>query len=234
VTWKQRWNQEGGGRELVRLALPLVLSNSFLTLQVSIDRALLSQFSSDAVAAAMPAAMLYYTPFLLLQNIANYAMTFVAQYTGAGRPERVGPSVWQALYFAVVAGIAFLGLWPLAPYLAGLGGHSVPIQELEVAYFRCLCFAALPALIVAAANSFFAGRGDSWTVLLVDAVGLTVNAILALTLIFGRCGLPRLGIAGAGWATVAGSTTSALLALLLLFQTKYRTRFCTLSGWRFD
>ena len=37
MTWKQRWRQEGGGQELVRLALPLVLSNSFLTLQVSID-----------------------------------------------------------------------------------------------------------------------------------------------------------------------------------------------------
>jgi MATE family multidrug resistance protein len=234
VTWKQRWRQEGGSRELLRLALPLILSSSFLTLQVSIDRALLSHFSSDAVAAAMPAAMLYWTPFLLLQNIANYAMTFVAQYTGAGRPERVGPAVWQALYFAVVAGVAFIGLWPLAPHMAALGGHSPPIQELEAVYFRCLCFAALPALIVAAVNSFFAGRGDSWTVLLVDAVGLTVNALLAFTLIFGRWGLPALGIAGAGWATVTGSTISAVLALVLLFQPKYRTRFRTLAGWRFD
>jgi MATE family multidrug resistance protein len=78
----------------LRLALPLILSNSFWTLQVVIDRALLSHFSSNAMAAAMPAAMLYWTPFLLVQNIANYATTFVAQYTGAGRPERVGPAVW--------------------------------------------------------------------------------------------------------------------------------------------
>jgi MATE family multidrug resistance protein len=171
VTWKQRWEQEGGGRELLRLALPLILSSSFMTLQVSIDRALLSQFSSDAVAAAMPAALLYWTPFLLMQGVANYAMTFVAQYTGAGRPERIGPAVWQALYFAVAAGVAFLGLLPLAGSIVALGGHSPAIQELEIIYFRCLCFAALPALIVAAANSFFAGRGDSWTVLLVDGVG---------------------------------------------------------------
>src|SRR6267378_7143733 len=109
VTWKQRWRQEGGGRELLWLALPLILSSSFLTLQVSIDRALLSHFSSDAVAAAMPAALLYWTPFLLLQNIANYATTFVAQYMGAGRPERVRPAVWQAFYFSIGAGMAFLG-----------------------------------------------------------------------------------------------------------------------------
>jgi len=234
MAWTQKWRQEGGGRELLRLALPLILSSSFMTLQVFIDRALLSHFSSTAVAASMPGALLYWTPFLLLQSTANYATTFVAQYTGARRPERVGPAVWQSLYFSVVAGIAFLGFYPLAPYLVALGQHSPAVQELEIIYFRCLCFAALPALIVATVNSFFAGRGDSWTVLLVDAVGLSVNAGLAFCWIFGHFGLPALGIAGAGWATVAGSCVSAILALTLLFRPKYRNRFHTLAGWRFD
>jgi MATE family multidrug resistance protein len=218
----------------LRLALPLILSSSFMTLQIGVDRALLSQFSSDAVAAAMPAALLYWTPFLLVQGVANYATTFVAQYTGAGRPERVGPAVWQALYFAVAGGLAFLGLLPLAGSIVAWGGHSPAVQELEITYFHCLCFAALPALIVAAANSFFAGRGDSWTVLLVDAVGLAANTFLAYSLIFGHWGLPALGIAGAGWATVAGSAISATVALTLVFRRRYRGRFHTLSGWRFD
>jgi MATE family multidrug resistance protein len=229
VTWKETWAQEGGGRELLRVALPLILSSSFLTLQLTIDRALLSQASSDTVAASIPAALLYWTPFTLLQNIAAYATTFVAQYTGAGRHRRVGPAVWQALYFSVAAGIAFLGLIPLADSLVALGGHSAVIQELEATYFRCLCFAALPALIVASANSFFSGRGETWIVLINDAVGLTVNAFLAYGLIFGHWGLPRWGIAGAGWATVAGSSMSAVVALALLFRRKYRAEYATTS-----
>jgi multidrug resistance protein, MATE family len=234
VGQEQRRGQEGGAAELLRLAVPLILSSSFMTLQITIDRALLSQFSSDAMAAAMPAALLYWTPLTLFQNIANYATTFVAQYTGAGRHERVGPAIWQALYFSVAAGIVFLGLLPLAGPLVALGGHSPAVQELEVTYFRCLCFAAPPALVLAAANSFFAGRGDSWTVLLNDAVGMSVNALLAYGLIFGHFGLPALGIAGAGWATVAGATTSAVLALTLLLRRRYRAEYGTLAGWRFD
>jgi MATE family multidrug resistance protein len=234
VTFRQRWHQEGGGAELLRLAFPLILSNSFLTLQLTVDRALLSQYESDAVAAALPAALLYWTPFALLQNIANYATTFVAQYKGAGRPTRVGPAVWQALYFAVVGGIAFLGLWPLAGSIVALGGHSPAIQELEITYFRCLIFAALPALVVAAANSFFAGRGDTWTVLLIDGVGMTVNIVLAYAWIFGHWGFAAGGIAGAGWATVVGSSTSALLALTLLLRPRFRATYHTVAGWRFD
>src|SRR5262249_25066353 len=134
VRWRQRWSQEGGGRELLRLAIPLILSSSFMTLQITIDRALLSRAGSDAVAASMPAAVLYWTFLTLLQNTANYATTFVAQYTGAERPHRVGPAVWQALYFSVVAGVAFLGLLPLAEPLFRLGGHSASIQALDGTY----------------------------------------------------------------------------------------------------
>jgi MATE family multidrug resistance protein len=233
VTWKEWWNQQGGPRELLRVAVPLILSSSFLTLQVTIDRALLSQWSSAAVAAAIPAALFYLTPFLFLQNIANYATAFVAQYTGAGRRQRVGPAVWQSLYFSLAAGLAFLGFIPLTDRLIALGGHSAPIQALEATYFRCLCFAALPALVVASANSFFSGRGETWVVLLIDGVGLAVNAPLAYGLIFGHWGLPALGIAGAGWATVAGSTTSAVLALGLLFRARYRSEFA-LGNWKFE
>jgi MATE family multidrug resistance protein len=233
VTWKETWNGEGGGRELLRVAIPLVLSSSFMTLQITIDRALLSQAGSDTVAAAMPAALLYWTPLTLVQNIAGYATTFVAQYTGAKRHQRVGPAVWQALYFSVAAGIAFLGLVPLAGALVALGGHSAAIQALEATYFQCLCFAALPTLIVAAANSFFAGRGETWIVLVNDAAGLAVNAVLAYGLIFGHLGLPAWGIAGAGWATVAGSTTSAVMALLLFSRRKYRSEYAT-GSWRFE
>src|SRR5262249_28696853 len=233
-TWKERWQAEGGGAEVMRLALPLILSNSVWTLQIIIDRVLLSRYSSDAVAAAMPAAVSFWTVLVLFQYTANYATTFVSQYLGAGRPERIGPAVWQALYFSVFAGLAFLGLMPLAtPYFAAVA-HPPEIQVLEGTYFRILCFSALPMIVTAAVNSFFAGRGATWTVMVIDACGVSVNAILAYALIPGHWGLPELGIAGAGWATVAGTSTSALLGLTLFLRRQHRARFRTLAGWRFD
>src|SRR5260370_23716363 len=51
---------------------------------------------------------------------------------------------------------------------------------------------------------------------------------------FGYWVLRALGIAGAGMATVIGSSTSALLALALLFRRRHRATYGTLSGWRFD
>src|SRR4029077_11582769 len=106
------------------------------------------------------------------------------------------------------------------------------LQELEIKYLRCLAFAGLPMLVMAAVNGFFSGRGQTWTVLGIEAFGTVVNVLLALVLIFGWAGFPEMGIEGAGWATVAGSWASAFLALVLLLKPKYRTEFATGAGWR--
>ena len=89
-------------------------------------------------------------------------------------------------------------------------------------------------LIMAAINGFFSGRGQTWTVLGIEAAGTAVNVVLAQVLIFGRLGFPELGIAGAGWATVAGSWASAMLAMALFLRPRYRREFQTLSGWRLE
>src|SRR5262249_14678108 len=162
-----------------------------------------------------------------------YVASFVAQYAGAGKPERIGPAVWQALYVGTLAGLGFLLLLPAAGPIFAWAGHEPKLQELEATYFRYLCFSALPALWNSAACGFFSGRGDSRTVLLVNGTGLVVNVILCLGLVEGRWGLPRLGIAGAGLATVAGSSVSATLSLGLMLRPRY-WGFGVWSGRRLD
>lgn len=224
----------GGSRELLKLALPLILSQSFMTVQVFVDTVLLSWHNPDEMAASFPAVMWYWLIFGFLTITAGYTSTFVAQYTGAKRPHRVGPAVWQGIYFAVFAGLLFLLVWPLSSFLISLGKHSPELQKLEAAYLQCLSCAALPMLVMAAINGFFSGRGQTWTVLAIEGFGTAVNVALALVLIFGRLGFPEMGIEGAGWATVAGSWAAALLALGLFLREKYRKEFATLSGWKFE
>lgn len=222
----------GGSRELLSLAAPLIVSQSFMTVQIFVDTVLLSWYDPRAMAASFPAVVWFWLPFGLLQVTAGYTSTFVAQYTGAGRPHRVGPAVWQGIHFAVLAGFLMLLLVPAAPLLISVGGHSAALQSLETAYLRCLAFASLPMLLMSAVNGFFSGRGQTWTVLAIEAFGTMVNVILACLLIFGRMGFAEGGIVGAGWATVIGSWASALLALALLLRRPYRDGYATASGWR--
>ena len=224
----------GGTRELVALAAPLVLSAGFLTAQLFLDRVFLTWTGNDASAASMPAVMLFSTLFGVFQHTLQYASVFVAQYIGAGRPERVGPVLWQAGRLAVVGGLLFLLLVPVAgPVFARLG-HAEEVATLEADYFRALCFAVLPSLVVAVVNAFYSGRGKTWTVFAVNLVGLAVNAPLAYGWILGAWGFPKLGPAGAGYATACGATASMLVGLGLVLRRRYEREFRTRSGWRLD
>jgi MATE family multidrug resistance protein len=227
--------QPGSVRELMRLALPLIFSSSFLTVQFTIDRIFLSKYSTEAVQAVIPAVMVFWTVFILLQTTANFATTFVAQYIGAQRPERVGPVVRQSMLFSVLAGAAFaLGMYASAETIAAWMGHEPAVREMEAVFLQCMAFYALPGCMVAAVNSFFAGRGLSWTVLKVDAVGAVATIILDYLLIFGRAGFPALGIRGAGIATVLGACVAASVALTLMFQPRNCREFGLLEGPLFD
>ncbi len=229
------WSRPGGAAELLRLAWPLIVSNSFFTLQIIIDRVLLSGHSDEEVGGAMPAVLMFWTPFALLQFTANYVSTFVAQYVGARRFRRVGPAIGQSLYFSVVAGLAFAAVVaPFSTHLIALGGHEPALQKVESDYLFCLAFAALPMLLTAAAQSFFTGRGESRVLLVINGVGFAVNALCCYTLIHGKWGFPDLGITGAGIAMVVGSWTSAALALGLMLRPRYRAEYATDEVLRFE
>lgn len=221
-------------RELWRLAWPFILTQSCWTVQIVLDRILLSQSSIEAVGAGISAVMMFWSAMTLFQYTALYATTFVAQYTGAAQPHRIGAVVGQAVWFALAAGLAFFLLVPLADPITRLAGHDPDLQRMEAAYFRCLCFSALPFLLTAALSSFFAGLGRSRAVLAMNIAGLAVNAFWAVVLIFGKLGFPKLGIAGAGWATVAGTSTSALVALLLIARPSHIRDYGIFVRWRFD
>jgi hypothetical protein len=86
------WTRPCGGREVLQVSLPLVVSTISTTVMIFIDRMFLLWYAPKAMAAAMPAGMLHFTVISFPLGVALYVNTFVAQYEGAGRPRRSDPT----------------------------------------------------------------------------------------------------------------------------------------------
>jgi MATE family multidrug resistance protein len=231
---RDRWERQNGYRQILVIAIPLILSSGSWSVKLFVDRVLLSWHSSDALAAALPAGMLNFALMSLFIGTAGYTSTFVAQYYGAKRFQRIGPAVWQGFYVAILGGAVLIALIPFAGKFFAFVGHDPAVAELEVIYFRILCLGAMPAIASAAFAGFFAGRGQTWPVLWVNLVSAAVNIVLDYVLIFGYWGFPELGIAGAAVATIVSSSVQLLVYIALLRQPKHNVGYNALKGWRFN
>lgn len=78
------------------------------------------------------------------------------------------------------------------------------------------------------------GIGDSQSPMRITLAGNVLNAVLAWALIYGHLGLPRLGVAGAGYATatVEGLCALALLVLLVRERRALRASRSSVPTWR--
>jgi MATE family multidrug resistance protein len=224
---------EGGCREVLKIAFPLILSTSAMTLQMFVDRVFLMWYDRDAMSGAMLGGILSFVFFSFFLGTATYANTFVSQYDGAKRKERIGPAVWQSIYFSIAAGLIMAAIVLFAKPLIALVGHEPKIANYELIYFRILLVGAMPGLVDSSLSCFLTGRGKTWIVMWVNVVKTLINAVLDYGMIFGKLGFPEWGIGGAAIATVIAHIIACIIYFVIFLLPVYRRNYGT-SNYVFD
>jgi MATE family multidrug resistance protein len=198
------------------------------------DRVFLANYSLDAIAAAMPAGIAAFLALTFFTGISTYLNVFIAQYAGAGIRRRIGPCVWQGIYFSIIATVFLIGLSFLAERIFDLAGHPPEVQQLESIYFRILCLGGGINVLGSGLACFFTGRGKTRPVMVISIVGMLFNIPLDYALINGIWVFPEMGIRGAGLATVSSWAIIALLYVALIFNRTNDQVYGIFSGRALD
>jgi multidrug resistance protein, MATE family len=230
----RRFNSEGGYRDVLTIAIPLIFTTGSWALQNFIDRMFLNWYDTEAMAASMPAGMLNFTLVSLFMGTVSYVSTFVAQYYGSDQNEMMGKVLWQALYISVISGIIIMLFYPFAGDIFALVGHAGKVKDYETVYFRILCLGAIPLVASSAMSGFFSGISKTWIIMIANFAATAENIIMDYLLIFGNFGFPRMGIEGAAIATALSACVSFIIYAAILFRSSYNETFNTVRGWRPD
>ena len=221
-------------RKVLSVSLPLVISMSSTMIMEFTDRVFLANYSLDTIAAALPAGITAFLFISFFLGTAQYLNVFVAQYSGSGRPQRVGAVLWQGIYFSVLSGVALAGLSFLAEPLFQLGGHPIEVQVLEAVYFKVLCLGSGILIVGTALSCFFSGRGQTRLVMIITMIGTLFNIPLDYALINGIWIFPEWGILGAAIATVMSWSLVTLIFALLVFTKENDRAFKVLTHHRVE
>lgn len=188
--------------EILRLVWPLALGMVNNAVMQFVDGVFLARESLESLEASLPASMLAILVMGFFQSVVAYSGTFVAQYHGAGDSRGIRMSYRAGLVITLAAGILAIAVIPLGLMVAPFMSENSAVVARASSYYAIVSVGAIALCGQMAASSYFTGRGKTRLVFWVNVLGNAVNIALDPILIFGFCGCPRLGMAGAAYATV--------------------------------
>jgi MATE family multidrug resistance protein len=224
----------GGIREMLAIALPMVISTSCETVMTFTDRLFLSRLGSEQMSAAMGGGLTSFMMMTFFFGLIGFCTALVAQYLGSGRKHLCAAVITQGLILSVIAYPLILAARPLAIYMFDLL-HIPPAQlEPQKIYFNLLLYGCILRLLYNSLSCFFSGIGRTRIIMVSAMVSMVVNVVLNYILIYGHLGMPAMGIRGAAYGTIIGAFCGLVVLAVSYFSRNIRQEYNVMHSFHFD
>jgi len=205
-------------KEILRLAVPNILSNISIPLLSTVDTALMGHLSVDHLGAVGISAMIFnfiYWNFGFLR-MGTTGMT--AQYFGAGKTVEINLILIRSLFISlIISGLLLILFIPLSTLSIELMNVIPHQQGLVLEYFGIRILAAPATLGLYVILGWYFGMQNAIFPLLITVLINLLNLGLSFYLVVGL----GWGIAGVAYGTVIAQYAGFFLSLILLY-TRYR------------
>ena len=221
-------------REVLRVALPLMISSGTFSLVLFADRTLLLWHDGASMSASMAAGNLFWVLICLPVGIASMTGAIISQYVGADEEDQIGRFLWQSVWLSLMTAPVFAIYAAMAPWLFEISGQPERLIPLETIYLRLLMLGAVGAVLETSLSGLFSGTERTAVIMWVSVAAGLLNVVLDLVMIFGFGPVPPLGIAGAALASAASFWFKAGCYGVLLLRAPLRRAYQIWSSLSFD
>ena len=198
-------------RNIWRVAYPILISLVMEQMIGLTDTAFLGRVGEVELGASAIAIVYYMVLFMIGFGFSIGAQIIIGRRNGEGNFKETGKVFWNGLYFVLGLSGAIILLSELfTPWMMKFMVSSPAIYDAALSYVRWRLPGMVFAFCTAMFRAFYVGTTQTKTLTLNSVVIVASNVIFNYILIFGRCGLPALGITGAA----IGSSLAELVSLI--------------------
>ena len=224
-------------RAVWKLAWPAMLGNALGGLQGIVDQAMVGHYVGHTGNAAIGVSMqVFMLVIVFVASVFTGMGVLVARFAGAGEPEKVNRTVYQAFLTAVFMAVGVLAPagWFAAPVLLDLVNAAPEVQAEALSYIRIVFVFSIGMLIFFMMNGALRAAGDAQTPLRLGMVMTVLNVVLNVVLIRGLGPVPAFGTAGAAMGSAIASAAISVVFLVRLFSGRLVIRFSREMPWTPD
>jgi multidrug resistance protein, MATE family len=220
VQGRANWGQEL--RAMVTLAVPVVLSELGWMAQGVVDTIMVGRLGPAAIGTVALGNAVCYTPALFGTGLLLGLDTLVAQAYGRKDHDECHRWLAQGVYLALIAAVPIMAAVWLASFGFTRFGITVEVAGPAGGYLRLLNWGTLPLLLYAGTRRYLQGVGQVRVITVTYVAANLVNWFGDWVLIYGKLGMPALGVDGSAISTVCARITMAVA--LLGFAWRYERR----------
>ena len=196
-------------REIWRIAYPIMLGNLAQTIITFTDTAFLGHLGTIELSASMMAGLFYYVFTTLAMGFAIGIQIFIARRFGEGNYKKIGEVFQHGAMFVLVLGLLLFSiLFFFSHPLLRVIIESPNIYAAGCEYLKFRQFGIIFVVFNFLFRSFYVGISDTKIITFSTLIMAIVNIFLDWALIFGRAGLPEMGIGGAALASLMAEVSA--------------------------
>ena len=201
------------------LSWPAIMTFGLESLVGLIDALMVGRLGADAVAGVGVGTQILHAVSVMNMALATGTVALVARHIGANQRPQAEAALVQSIYLGLLMGVAVaIPVIAWAPNLVRIFADDPEVVRAGTDFIRTIMLGTPGMAIFAVVAAGLRGAGDMRTPLLIGATLNVLNVVVAYTLIFGKFGLPALGVRGAAVASAAAFWTGAILGLAALLR----------------
>jgi MATE family multidrug resistance protein len=217
----------------LKLAYPIILGMLGHTMVAFVDNVMVGQLGTAELAAVSLANSFMFIAMSLGIGFSTAITPLIAEADGEGNFEAGKSTFKHGLFLCTVISILlFLGVFIAEPILH-LMKQPTEVVELAIPYLNLVAASLIPLIVFQAFKQFSDGMSMTKYPMYATLIGNVINVILNYLFIFGKFGLPELGIVGAAIGTLASRVIMVVYLWYLLSQ-HHKTRAFVLNIQIFD
>ncbi len=211
------------GKSLVKLALPMSMTQVINMGSVFICSVMLSHLGHEVLAASALIFSTQMTLFMMGMSILFSVSFLVSHACGANKKESVGLYAQQSWLIGVIASVPMMIiLWNIGPILRFVH-EPVALTYIVQKSMHGYIFGILPGCLLMGNLQVLYGTQHPRIALMVTAGGVLVLMLTSYVLMFGKLGIPSVGVMGFGLGVASQMTFSFIVtSLILIFKSDFK------------
>lgn len=214
-------------RDVVMLSWPSLLELLLSQLTTFVDQIMVGRIPGElgiiGLAAVGLAGSPKFTLMTAIQALNVGATAVIARSRGQQNQERANQVFRHALLLNLIlsAVLMVVGIFG-AEWMVRFMGPEISETTIQAStqYLRIQFYGFIPLCLTFTVTAALRGVGNSRTPMIYNTVANVVNLIFNYILIYGKLGVPALGVAGASIATVIGQTVAFVIAMVVILRKK--------------